>query len=165
MPLCTTKEGMTQEPRIMPFYFEQKQIAILCKGTRRIALIEALAKLYFSDVNLSEFIMILTKLCCGRLYDCSVVEEKIFIRFYKIKINSLKCSKVICVEDFTAHYKSLKSYFKGKFHGVSLGSITEKPPQNETCKQTTKRRRHPIKDCIDLTVESHPKVACVIEVD
>ncbi|ESO89622.1 hypothetical protein LOTGIDRAFT_164924 [Lottia gigantea] len=65
----------------------------------KFCLVEAVCKLYFSQVNIQEFLFVLQNVFKVRLHTCMDDEEKAFIQYYNLPVNMLKCNKMVHLKD------------------------------------------------------------------
>ncbi|XP_059170979.1 uncharacterized protein LOC131952374 isoform X2 [Physella acuta] len=74
-------------------------------------LVEAVSKLYFPTVPLSEFVKVLQYVLKVNLYECTAEEEKAFVQYYNLPVSKLKCNKIIKVHDLENYFPQLNYMF------------------------------------------------------
>lgn len=77
----------------------------------RFCLVEAVSKLYFPTVPLTEFVKVLQVVLKVNLHECTPQEETAFVQYYNLPVNKLKCNKIIKVDDLEAYFPQLNYMF------------------------------------------------------
>ena len=99
---------------IHPIDFHGKKISCLFKSEtkQQFALIEAISRVYFPKCSLQEFIDAITNVLQISIYELNSAEEKAFIAFYGLPTKSLKCSKVLDLNDIELFMPQMEYMFK-----------------------------------------------------
>ena len=116
---------------IKPIEFQGKTISCLTKDGESYALVEAIARVYFSQCTLQEFQNVLESVLFMPVTVLTDSEERAFIQFYKLPTNSLMCNKVVKLVDFENYLPQLRYMFKPKEATASTSSVSQATNNNK----------------------------------
>ncbi|CAG5120240.1 unnamed protein product, partial [Candidula unifasciata] len=103
-------------------------------------LVEAVSKLYFPSVPLTEFVKVLQVVLKVSLHECTSQEEAAFVQYYNLPVKKLKCNKIIRVDDLEAYFPQLNYMFSKR----SSDAAADQPSLNQqspACVGAQKRRK------------------------
>ena len=98
---------------IKSLQFEGKTVSCLMRDGEKdpYALLEALVRLYFPLCSLNDFQSALEQVLNIPVYQLTNEEEAEFIKFYGLRVKSLRCKSIVSFEEFQSNHGQLKYIF------------------------------------------------------
>lgn len=102
-------------------------------------LVEAVSKLYFPSVPLTEFVKVLQVVLKVTLHECTSQEEAAFVQYYNLPVKKLKCNRIIRVDDLETYFPQLNYMFSKRSSDPASDqpALNQQPP---ACIGAQKRR-------------------------
>ena len=93
--------------RIQQFRFEGKTISCLERDGHNMALLEALCRVYFPQCTIDAFSEALGTALHAPISELSPAEEALFIIYYHLPTDALKCRRVVDIRHFASFFPQL----------------------------------------------------------
>lgn len=102
------------ESRIQQFRFQEKTISCLERNGRNMALLEALCRVYFPQCTIEAFSEALGTALHAPITELTPAEEALFIIYYHLPTDALKCRRVVDIRHFAAFFPQLTYMLKDR---------------------------------------------------
>ena len=100
--------------RIQQFRFQDKTISCLERNGCNMALLEALCRVYFPQCTIEAFSEALGTALHAPITELSPAEEALFIIYYHLPTDALKCRRVVDIRHFAAYFPQLTYMLKDR---------------------------------------------------